>query len=76
MRLTETRFLVSVMLLDSLGRECSRHPRLQDFANVDIPTETGAVKTTIYNLNVLNQLAMICIESDVLNETSKRFSDD
>ena len=56
--------------------EYQRISRLQDFANVDIPTETGAVKTTIYNLNVLNQLAMICIESDVLNETSKRFPDD
>lgn len=32
-------------------------------------------KTQIYNLNVLNQLAMICIESDVLNEVSKKFSD-
>lgn len=26
-------------------------------------TSTGAVKTTLYNLNVLNQLAMACIES-------------
>ena len=56
--------------------EYQRIPRLSNLTNVDIPTETGAVKTTIYNLNVLNQLAMICIESDVLNETSKRFSDD
>ena len=32
-------------------------------------------KTQIYNLNVLNQLAMICIESDKLNEVSKKFSD-
>ena len=56
--------------------EYQRISRLSDLTNVDIPTETGAVKTTIYNLNVLNQLAMICIESDVLNETSKRFSDD
>ena len=38
--------------------ECERISRLQDFANVNIPTETGAVKTTLYNLNVLNQLAM------------------
>ena len=27
--------------------ECERISRLQDLANVDIPTETGAVKTTI-----------------------------
>ena len=68
---------VSCKFSDMLSEleEYQRISRLQDFANVDIPTETGAVKTTIYNLNVLNQLAMICIESDVLNETSKRLSD-
>ena len=49
--------------------------RCSDLNNVDVPTETGAVKTMIYNLNVLNQLAMVCIESDVLNETAKKFSD-
>lgn len=32
-------------------------------------------KTQIYNLNVLNQLAMVCIESDKLNNVSKEFSD-
>ena len=30
---------------------------------VDVSTSTGAVKTTFYNLNVLNQLAMACIAS-------------
>ena len=58
-----------------LLEEKGRISRCSDLNNVDIPTETGAVKTTIYNLNVLNQLAMVCIESDVLNETSKKFSD-
>ena len=58
-----------------LLEEKCRISRCSDLNNVDIPTETGAVKTTIYNLNVLNQLAMVCIESDVLNETSKKFSD-
>lgn len=58
-----------------LLEEKSRISRCSDLNNVDVPTETGAVKTTFYNLNVLNQLAMICIESDVLNETSKKFSD-
>ena len=69
---------VSCKFSDMLSEleECERISRGQDFNHVDIPTETGAVKTTIYNLNMLNQLAMICIESDVLNETSKRFSDD
>ena len=41
-----------------------------------MPTNNGGSKeTTIYNLNVLNQLAMVCIESDALNETAKKFSD-
>ena len=55
--------------------ECERISRLSDLTNVDIPTETGAVKTTLYNLNVLNQLAMVEMKNKVLNETSKKFSD-
>lgn len=55
--------------------ECERISRLQDLAIVDIPTDTGAVKTTIYNLNVLNQLAMVEMKNKVLNETAKKFSD-
>ena len=55
--------------------ECERISRGQDFNHVDIPTETGAVKTTIYNLNVLNQLAMVEMKNKVLNDTSKKFSD-
>ena len=43
---------------------------------MDIPTETGAVKTTLYNLNVLNQLAMVEMKNKVLNETDTIFSDD
>lgn len=52
-----------------------RISRVSDMKHVNVQTETGAVKTSIYNLNVLNQLAMVCIESDVLNETAKKFSD-
>lgn len=55
--------------------ECERISRLSDLVNVTIPTETGAVKTTIYNLNVLNQLAMVEMKNKVLNETAKKFSD-
>ena len=55
--------------------ECERISRLQDFVNVNIPTKTGAVKTTLYNLNVLNQLAMVEMKNKVLNETAKKFSD-
>lgn len=55
--------------------ECERISRLSDLVNVTITTETGAVKTTLYNLNVLNQLAMVEMKNKVLNETSKKFSD-
>lgn len=53
--------------------ECERISRGQDFNRVDVPTETGAVKTTIYNLNVLNQLTMIELDCPILNETAKKF---
>ena len=43
--------------------------------HVDVSTSTGAVKTTLYNLNVLNQLAMACIDNEKLNEVSCQFSD-
>ena len=52
-----------------------RISRVSDMIHVDIPTETGAVKTTLYNLNVLNQLAMACIDNEKLNEVSCKFSD-
>ena len=55
--------------------ECERISRFSDLKNVDFQTETGAVKTTLYNLNVLNQLAMVEMKNKVLNETSKKFSD-
>ena len=48
--------------------ECERISRLSDLTNVDIPTETGAVKTTLSNLNVLNQLAMVEMKNKVLND--------
>ena len=55
--------------------DCERISRLSDLVNVDIPTETGAVKTTLYNLNVLNQLAMVEMKNKVLNDIAKKFSD-
>ena len=35
----------------------------------------GSTPTTFYNLNVLNQLAMACIDNEKLNEVSCQFSD-
>lgn len=41
-----------------------------------LPTSNGGAKeTTLYNLNVLNQLAMVCIDNEKLNEVSCKFSD-
>ena len=35
----------------------------------------GSTPTTLYNLNVLNQLAMVCIDNEKLNDISCKFSD-
>lgn len=43
-----------------------RISRVSDMIHVDMGTSTGAVKTTLYNLNVLNQLAMVCIDNEKL----------
>ena len=55
--------------------EYQRIPRFSDLKNVDVSTSIGAVKTTFYNLNVLNQLAMVEMKNKVLNDTAKKFSD-
>ena len=52
-----------------------RISRVSDMIHVDVSTSTGAVKTTLYNLNVLNQLAMVCIDNEKLNDISCKFSD-
>ena len=48
---------------------------VSDMIPVNVPTTTGAKRTTFYNLNVLNQLAMVCIDNEKLNEVSCKFSD-
>ena len=48
---------------------------VSDMILVNVPTATGAKRTTLYNLNVLNQLAMVCIDNEKLNEVSCKFSD-
>ena len=58
--------------LEEVGRISS----LQDFAKTGIPDSLGVLhETTIYNLNVLNQLAMVELDCPILNETAKKFSD-
>lgn len=56
--------------------ECERIQSGQDFNQIKIADNNGrGHETTIYNLNVLNQLAMIEMKNKVLNETAKKFSD-
>ena len=52
-----------------------RISRFSDMKNVNVLTNTGAVKTTFYNLNVMTQLAMACIDNEKLNDISCKFSD-
>lgn len=56
--------------------ECGRISRCSDLLQEILPTSNGGAKeTTLYNLNVLNQLAMAYMDYPVLNETAKKFSD-
>lgn len=58
--------------LDEVGRICS----LSDLINCKMPTNNGGYQDVqLYNLNVLNQLAMVELDCPALNETSKKFSD-
>ena len=49
---------------------------VSDMKQIKIDDENGrGHETTLYNLNVLNQLAMACIDNEKLNEVSCQFSD-
>lgn len=49
---------------------------VSDMKQIKIPDNNGRDhESTIYNLNVLNQLAMVELDNDNLNETAKKFSD-
>ena len=49
---------------------------VSDMTQIKIDDENGrGHETTLYNLNVLNQLAMVCIDNEKLNEVSCQFSD-
>ena len=61
-----------------LGRleKARRISTFSDMKKWSIPHEQGgSTPTTLYNLNVLNQLAMVCIDNEKLNEVSCQFSD-
>ena len=56
--------------------DCERITSLSDLVKTYIPDSLGVLhETTLYNLNVLNQLAMVEMKNKVLNETAKKFSD-
>ena len=56
--------------------ECERIQSLSDLVKIKIEDNNGrGHETTLYNLNVLNQLAMVEMKNKVLNETAKKFSD-
>ena len=49
---------------------------LSDMVKTPIQDSCGVPhETTLYNLNVLNQLAMVCIDNEKLSEVSCKFSD-
>lgn len=49
---------------------------VSDMKQTFVPDSLGVPhETTFYNLNVLNQLAMACIDNEKLNEVSCKFSD-
>lgn len=49
---------------------------VSDMIQTSIPDSCGVPhETTLYNLNVLNQLAMACIDNEKLNDVSCKFSD-
>ena len=61
-----------------LGRleNARRISSFSDMKKTSIPDSNGVPhETTFYNLNVLNQLAMACIDNEKLNDISCKFSD-
>ena len=58
--------------LEKVSRVCI----LSDVIEYELPTNSGGyIYGQLYNLNVLNQLAMVCIDNEKLNEVSCQFSD-
>ena len=58
--------------LEKVSRVCI----LSDVIEYELPTNSGGyIYGQLYNLNVLNQLAMACIDNEKLNDISCKFSD-
>ena len=58
--------------LEKVSRVCI----LSDVIEYELPTNSGGyIYGQLYNLNVLNQLAMVCFDNEKLNDISCKFSD-
>ena len=58
--------------LEKVSRVCI----LSDVIEYELPTNSGGyIYGQLYNLNVLNQLTMVCIDNENLNDISCKFSD-
>ena len=70
------------MSTTTLWRRLEKHEKvsrvciLSDVIEYELPTNSGGyIYGQLYNLNVLNQLAMVCIDNENLNDISCKFSD-
>ena len=71
-RMSETTLWGCLKKLEKVSRICS----LTDSIECEIPTNDGdCLDAQLYNLNVLNQLAMVCIDNEGLNDISCKFYD-
>ena len=71
-RMSKTTMWRRLSKLEEVGRICS----VSDMKHCKMPTNNGGYQDVqLYNLNVLNQLAMVELDCPVLNDTAKKFSD-
>ena len=71
-RMSATTLWRHLEKLEKVSRVCI----LSDVIEYELPTNSGGyIYGQLYNLNVLNQLAMVCIDNENLNDISCKFSD-
>ena len=71
-RMSATTLWRRLEKLEQVSRVCI----LSDVIEYELPTNSGGyIYGQLYNLNVLNQLAMVCIDNEKLNDISCKFSD-
>ena len=71
-RMSTTTLWRRLEKLEKVSRGCI----LSDVIEYQLPTNSGGyIYGQLYNLNVLNQLAMVCIDNENLNDISCKFSD-